>query len=190
MHFKQHSNLAGQHALLSPSQYHWINYTDDKLSHRFNSIRASMLGVEQHRYAAEEIKLGRIQEDDNTTISMYINDCIRFRMSPEVILYYSDNCFGTADAIVYRYNKLRISDLKTGVTKASEHQLEVYAAIFCLEYEIDPYSLDAIQLRVYQDNECRIYDSDPKYIWYIMNKIIVFDEQINLLRMEEESREN
>lgn len=185
MHFKHHSNLTGQHAFLSPSSYHWVNYTPDKLEYRFGTSQAAILGVEQHRYAAEQIARGIFEEDEDTTLGMFINDSIRFRMWPEVVLYYSDNCFGTADAIVFRYNKLRISDLKTGVSKASEKQLEVYAAIFCLEYDIDPYSIRSIELRIYQDNEVRLFDADPKYIWYIMDKIVEFDEQLNQLRMEE-----
>jgi hypothetical protein len=184
MHFRQHSNLAGAHAFLSPSSYHWINYTPEKLTYRFGASQAAVLGVEQHRYAAEAIERGWIQEDDTTTLGMYINDCIRFRMTPEVILYYSDNCFGTADAIVFRYGKLRISDYKSGVTKASIHQLEVYAALFCLEYEVHPWDIRTV-LRIYQLGECHTYDADPDFILYIMEKIIAFDEQLNMLRMEE-----
>lgn len=184
MNFREHSNLAGAHAFLSPSSYHWINYTSDKLSHRWHTSQAAILGVEQHRYAAEAIERGQFQEDDTTTLGKYINDSIRFRMVPEVVLYYSDNCFGTADAIAFRYNKLRISDYKSGVTKASVHQLEVYAAIFCLEYEIHPRDIK-IQLRIYQFGDCHIFDGDPEFILQIMEKIISFDEQLNTLRMEE-----
>ncbi len=185
MHFREHSNLAGAHAFLSPSGYHWINYDNAKLEHRWKTAQAAMLGVEHHRYAAECIARGIFQEDETTTLGMYINECIRFRMTPEVVLYYSDNCFGTADAIVYRYGKLRISDYKSGVTKASIHQLEVYAAIFCLEYEIHPLDIQSIQLRIYQLGECHVYDADPDYILHIMDKIIAFDSQLNSLRQEE-----
>jgi hypothetical protein len=184
MHFKEHSNLAGAHAFLSPSSYHWINYTTEKLTHRWHTAQASILGVEHHRFADEAIARGWYQDDD-TTLSMYINDCIRFRMTPEVLLYYSDNCFGTADAIAYRYGKLRISDYKSGMTKASIHQLEVYAAIFCLEYEVHPWDIQSIQLRIYQFGECHLYDGDPDFILQIMEKIIAFDSQLNILRQEE-----
>lgn len=184
MHFREHLNLAGAHAFLSPSSYHWINYTDEKLAHRWRTSQAAILGVEQHRFAAEAIANGWIQEDETTTLGMYINDSIRFRMVPEVVLYYSDNCFGTADAIVFRYGKLRISDYKSGVTKASIHQLEVYAALFCLEYEIHPWTIKT-QMRIYQFNECHTYDADPDFILQIMEKIIAFDEQLTNLRLEE-----
>lgn len=185
MHFKRHSNLRGDHAFLSPSSYHWINYDYEKLSYRWKTARAAQEGVEQHRYAAEAIELREQQYDDESTLGMFINDCIRFGMTPELLLYYSDNCFGTADAIAFHPGLLQISDLKTGDTRTSEHQLEVYAALFCLEYEVDPYDIE-IELRIYQHDECREYTADPAHISYIMEKIVAFDVRINELRMEEE----
>jgi hypothetical protein len=107
-------------------------------------------------------------------------------MTTEQILFYSENCFGTADAIAFRYKTLRIFDLKTGVVKGSVHQLEVYAAIFCLEYNISPYDIK-IELRIYQDEEVAVFDADPDDIMFIMEKIQDFDSQINHLRLEEES---
>jgi len=79
---------------------------------------------------------------------------------------------------------LRISDLKTGATRVSEHQLEVYAALFCLEYEIDPFSLRGIELRLYKDGKVLLYDADPQFIKGIMDKIVMFDEILNRLREE------
>ncbi len=115
---------------------------------------------------------------------MYINQCIQYKMSPEVVLFYSPNAYGTVDAIAYRYRRLRISDLKTGVSRVSVHQLEVYAALFCLEYMIDPFSMRGIELRIYQDAKVQVYDGDPYYIKGIMDKIVKFDEIINRLREE------
>lgn len=105
-------------------------------------------------------------------------------MSPEVVLFYSPNAFGTVDAISYRHRRLRISDLKTGVTRVSEHQLEVYTALFCLEYEVDPFSMRGIELRIYQDGKCKMYEADPYFIKRIMDKIVRFDEILNRLREE------
>lgn len=119
-----------------------------------------------------------------TTVGMYINQCIQFKMSAEVVLFYSPNAFGTVDAIAYRYRILRISDLKTGISRTSEHQLEVYAALFCLEYKIDPFFLRAIELRIYQDDTVRQYVGDPYFIKGIMDKIVRFDGILNLLREE------
>jgi Protein of unknown function (DUF2800) len=141
--------------------------------------------VAQHAYAQGEIIARRLSEHVGT-LGMYINDAIQHRMVPEQVLFYSENCFGTADAISFRYNTLRIFDLKTGVVAGSVHQLEIYAALFCLEYEVDPYKIN-IELRIYQDNEVIIYDADPDDIVFIMEKIQDFDKQINQLRLEEES---
>lgn len=186
MRFKRHSHLAGEHSFLSPSYYHWVNYDNERLFTRFKAVRASIYGVQQHAYAAEAIELREIQMDDASTLGMFINDCIRFRMVPEQVLYYSNNCFGTADAIAFRRNILRISDLKTGESRTSEHQLEIYAALFCLEYGIDPFDIKAIELRIYQHDECREYIGDPNSIAYIMDKIIDFDEQLDQHRREED----
>jgi hypothetical protein len=125
-----------------------------------------------------------VQDDETTTVGLYINQCIQYKMSAEVVLFYSPNAFGTVDAIAYRHRRLRISDLKTGVTRVSEHQLEVYAALFCLEYEIDPFSMRGIELRIYKDGKVFTYDADPYFIRGIMDKIIRFDELINRLREE------
>jgi hypothetical protein len=141
-------------------------------------------GIEHHRYAAICIEEGIVQDDETTTVGLYINQCIQYKMAAEVVLFYSPNAFGTVDAIAFRYRLLRISDLKTGVTRVSEHQLEVYAALFCLEYEIDPFSLRGIELRLYKDGRVFLYDADPYFIRDIMDKIIRFDEILNRLREE------
>lgn len=185
MNFKRHSNLAGEHAFLSPSYYHWINYSPDRLVERWYTYQATLLGTLQHAYAAEQIAAGIIQDGDSL-LDRYINDCIMFKMTAEVVLFYSENCFGTADAIVFRRNILRISDLKTGVSRTSVHQLEVYAALFCLEYEVDPYEI-SMELRIYQGDEVRLYDGDPSDIVAIQKKIIIFDHRLNQLKREEAS---
>lgn len=185
MRFKRHSNLPSDHAFLSPSAYSWVNYDEEKLAYRFKTARASLAGVQDHWYAAEAIELREVQYDGESTLGMYINDCIYWGMSPEQVLYYSDNCFGTADAISYHNRLLRICDLKTGATRTSEHQLEVYAALFCLEYNMDPYDIE-IELIIYQHNERRIYTPDPGHIAFIMDTIIAHDVKLNELRREEE----
>lgn len=115
---------------------------------------------------------------------MYINQCIQYKMSPEVVLFYSPNSFGTVDAIAYRHRRLRISDLKTGVSRTSEHQLEVYSALFCLEYGVDPFEIKDIELRIYQDAKVRNYPGDPHIIKGIMDKIVNFDKILDRLREE------
>lgn len=184
MRWNKHSHLEGAHAFLSPSSYHWINYDSEKLKNRFRTLQAAKEGVEQHQYAAISIAEGIVQDDETTTLGMYINQCIQYRMRPEQLLFYSPNSFGTADAISFRHRRLRVSDLKTGETRVSEHQLEIYAALFCLEYEWDPFDLREIELRIYQDGRCRVYVADPLFIRQIMDKIVAFDKLLDKLRLE------
>ena len=140
--------------------------------------------MEHHRYAAICIEEQIVQDDETTTVGLYINQCIQYKMHSEVVLFYSPNSFGTVDAIAFRYNTLRISDLKTGVSRTTEWQLYVYAALFCLEYGIDPFSMRGIELRIYQDYGVRLYPGDPYKIKEIMDKIVRFDGILNQLREE------
>lgn len=181
--FNNHSNLEGRHAFLSPSYYHWINYDDQKLEARFFSHRSSQRGTDLHALAKEAIRLGVKLSKSNPTLSMYVNDAIGYKMNVEQPLYYSDNCFGTADAISFRRGKLRIHDLKTGINPASMKQLEVYAAIFCLEYGHSPYEI-VIELRIYQNGEVIVHEPDPEHILFIMDKIIESDMKIEMLKQE------
>jgi hypothetical protein len=181
MIFNQHSALRDRHAFLSPSNYHWLNYNDQKLEARFYAAMAARRGSDIHALAHEAIRLGIKLSRANQALSTYVNDAIGYKMSCEQILYYSDNCFGTADTISFRRNKLRIHDLKTGVSPTSEKQLEVYAAIFCLEYDIDPFSIE-IELRIYQRDEIRVFEPIPEFILGIMDKIIEFDRQIEAIK--------
>lgn len=181
MNFNTHSALRGKHAFLSPSSYHWINYNEQKLTARYYSAAQAARGVALHEYAQTAIKLGIKQPRSSKTLYAYINDAINYKMKPEQALYYSDNCFGTADAISFRNGKLRIHDLKTGMTKTSEHQLEVYTALFCLEYGISPFEIE-IELRIYQNNDVSVFEPDPEEILTIMNTIIDFDRHVEYLK--------
>jgi hypothetical protein len=183
MNFNEHSGLAGRHAFLSPSNYHWIKYSDEKLADRYVTARAAQKGVELHAFAHEAIRLGIRLPEAPTTLSQYVNDAIGFKMATEQALYYSDNCYGHCDAICFRQGLLRIHDLKTGVIEASVHQLEVYAALFCLEYIISPHEID-IELRIYQNDDIRIFEPFPETIAMIMEKIVMFDQQIEELKMK------
>jgi hypothetical protein len=102
-------------------------------------------------------------------------------MTPEQPLYYSDNCFGTADAISFDKKLLRIHDLKNGVSPSSMLQLEVYAALFCLEYGTDPDSID-MELRIYKQNEKEILEPTSEEICDIMDKIVQYDRIIESLK--------
>ena len=181
MIFNTRSGLSGKHAFLSPSNYHWLNYNEEKLEARFHSSLAAQRGTDLHALASEAIRLGVKLSKANQALSTYVNDAIGYKMQSEQVLYYSDNCFGTADAISFRRNKLRIHDLKTGVTLSSEKQLEVYAALFCLEYSIDPSTIE-IELRIYQRDEIRVYEPMAESIYSIMDTIVEFDNHIERLK--------
>jgi hypothetical protein len=116
---------------------------------------------------------------------MYVNDAIGFKMIPEQVLFYSENCFGTADSISFRNRLLRIHDLKTGVIPAHMEQLEIYAALFCLEYKIKPADID-IELRIYQHDEILYHTPTAEDIVPIIDKIITFDKVITKLKLEED----
>jgi len=182
MNFNKHLDLVDQHAFLSPSKYHWINYSEEKLERVFVAHEAARRGSDLHNLAHEAIRLG-VKLAGRNTLGLYVNDAIGYRMTCEQVLYFSPNAFGTADTISFRRNKLRIHDLKTGVYPCSEHQLEVYAALFCLEYGFKPANIE-IELRIYQSDEARIYEADPDIITHIMDRIITFDKKINELRLE------
>jgi hypothetical protein len=129
------------------------------------------MGTLLHEWAKTTIDLGIKQPRSNKTLYAYVNDAIGFKMSTEVVLYYSDNFFGTADAISFRDNILRIHDLKTGVTPVHMEQLCVYAALFCLEYRIKPCDI-AIELRIYQNDDVIIAKPTAEDIVPIMDKIV------------------
>ena len=185
MNFKKHSSLEGKHAFLGASKYHWINYDDDKLIESYSKFQATLNGTILHDFACQCITLGQKLPKSQKTLNMYVNDAIGFKMKPEKVFSYSDNCFGTADAIVFRNNLLRIHDLKTGVTRAHMEQLEIYAALFCLEYNKKPSDID-MELRIYQNNEILVHNPTVEDILPIMDKIITFDKLIDRMKMEGE----
>lgn len=183
MIFNQHSELAGKHAFLSPSSYHWLNYDVQKLRARFSAAMGARRGTHLHGLAQRAIELGVPLHRSNKALATYVNDALKYNMRCEQTLYYSDNCFGTADTISFNRKKLRIHDLKTGITKTSEKQLEVYAALFCLEYGVSPFDID-IELRIYQREEVNVFVPDPETIMFIMDKIIEHDQHLDAIREE------
>ena len=106
MNFNRHSNLEGQHAFLGASKFHWLNYSEEKLIESYSNALAKQRGTELHEFAAQCIRLGQKLPKSKKTLNMYVNDAIGYRMSPEVVLFYSEYCFGTADAISFKDNIL------------------------------------------------------------------------------------
>lgn len=181
-HFNDHSRdiKEGAHAILSPSQSSWTNYeSQEYLFNLVCSKYAQEIGTLLHKLAESAIKYkvripklaarpmitlwllangiprGIINTDKYVSnFVAYVNDAIGFDMEPEIPLKYSENAFGTADAIRFNEKKmhLRIHDYKSGVTKPCLRQLEVYAAYFCMEYNIKPKDL-TIELRIYWQDD-------------------------------------
>ncbi len=201
MNFNKHSNLEGRHAFLSPSNYHWINYSDEKLDLSYKKHQAVERGVKLHAYAKTAIDLRRWQPKSEDVVDTYINDAIGYGMSTEVPLYYSENCFGTADAIGFctgqdKYYVIRVHDLKTGVTKAHPSQVNLYDALFCLEYGFQIKEEIGITIPEGCLHHHRIYQSvfeknileinpEPDYIRFLMNKIVESDARLEKIKRGE-----
>lgn len=198
MNWNKHYNLKNQHSFLSASKYHWINYDADKLAMAWQNAEAAALGTRIHEVAAELIELGIKQKKEKKTFNLYVNDAIGFKMRPEQILYYSDNAYGTADAISFRKDPktgrecLRIHDLKTGIVPAHMEQLMIYAGYFCLEYGYKPRDID-IELRIYQNDQVLVHNAFDEFkegvtgydmIESIIKKIVTFDKLIEEMKAE------
>ncbi len=171
MIFNKHLNLEGLHAPFGASKSSWLRYDDNKIIDVYQNMKAAEMGTRLHEWAAETIKLGIKQPRSSKTISAYVNDAIGFKMDTEVVLFYSDRFFGTADSISFRNNMLRIHDLKTGTTPVKMEQLEIYAALFCLEYKIKPSEID-MELRIYQNDNVLVHNPTAEDILPIMEKIV------------------
>lgn len=178
MRFNTHFDLKDKHAFLSPSKYHWVNYDEERLRETFTRAMAVQKGTVLHDFASFAINIRQKQPRIKSSLNMFINDAIGYRMKSEQPLYYSQHSFGTADAISFSDNLLRIHDLKTGETPASMNQLYVYSALFCLEYSVKPEDIH-IELRIYQTGAILVEHPNAEVIRDIMNKIVVFDQKLN-----------
>ena len=185
MIFHDHSRIKGSHAFLAPSSPYWLNYSEEKLIERWRNAKAAERGTILHDWAAQTISLGQKLPRSQRTINMYVNDALGYRMTPEVPLYFSDNCFGTTDAIAFNKNTLRISDLKTGISPVHMEQLEIYAALFCLEYHIKPIDIHT-ELRIYQNDEILLHEPDGYDIEAIIDRIKDSDKILKQMQEEGE----
>ena len=180
MIFNRHSNLEGLHAPFAASQSSWLRYDDDKAIDVYTNKKAAEMGTRLHQWAKDTIDLGIKQQRSKKTLYAYVNDAIGFQMSTEVVLFYSERFFGTADAISFRNGVLRIHDLKTGKTPVHMEQLEIYAALFCLEYKVKPGEIE-IELRIYQNNEVIVHNPTAEDIVPIMDKIVHLNKLLERL---------
>jgi hypothetical protein len=182
--FNNHKELEGLHAPYSPSQSSWLRYDDEKAVRVHRKKKAANMGTRLHQWAKDTIDLGIKQPRSQKTLCAYVNDAIGYKMKTEVVLYYSPRFFGTADTICFRDNFLRIHDLKTGEEPAGMEQLEVYAALFCLEYGIKPGEIE-MELRIYQNDEILYHKPTAEDIAPIMDKIVHTDKLLEKIDYEE-----
>lgn len=163
MNFNKHFELDGKHAILSPSKPYWLNYSQEQIRNFIIAQNAAAKGTKLHEMAADLIREGLKLRGSTQTLVAYVNDAIGYGMTPEVALKYSDSCFGHTDAIDYSRGVLRIHDLKTGTGPVHMEQLEIYAALFLLEYEralgVNPLNTK-VNLRIYQNDDIQEYSPD------------------------------
>lgn len=184
MIFNNHFKLDGRHAPFSASSSTWLRYDDAKAIEVLKNKQAAELGTRLHDWAKKTIDLKIKQPKSKKTLYMYVNDAIGFRMSTEVVLYYSDRFFGTADSISFRDGKLRIHDLKTGKTPVHMEQLIIYAALFCLEYKIKPSEIE-MELRIYQNDEVIYLIPTAEDVVPVMDKIVHLNKMLEEMDLEE-----
>lgn len=210
MDWNVHKNVEGRHAFLSPSQYSWIRKSDSELKDAKLNSYATTIGTLVHNYAEtcirfkeelcdSDIRMVRLDLLRNgipaeaidiqfifPTLMRYVNDSIAFGMDPEVVLYYSDNCFGTTDAIQFRRKHLRIHDLKTGLSPAKIDQLMIYAALFYLEYGYKPESIHT-ELRIYQAGDILLCEPSAAEVREVMGAIVNADRVLSEMFPKSES---
>lgn len=184
MNFNRHSELEGKHAFLSASKYHWIRYDEAKMADVFHGYFAAEEGTKLHAFAADCVRLRQKLVKKKKTLNMYVNDTVDLNMTAEQPLYFSRNFFGTADAISFENGVLRIHDFKSGTIPAHEEQLFIYAALFCLEYDVAPEDIQ-MELRIYQNDDVLIFHPDPAVIREIMHKGVEYDALIEDIRIKE-----
>lgn len=174
------------HAIFGASNYHWINYSLEKMVQTFVNQQQKHVGTELHKTAAMLIKHKIKLPETDQTLNMYVNDAIYFDMRPEQKLFYSKYFYGTADAIKMNDQILRVHDLKTGKTKTSMHQLEVYVAFYLLEYDLIPNDFDDIIIRIYQNNSFKEEHIGNEILIPIMDKIVMANAVFEKLEKEDE----
>lgn len=121
-----------------------------------------------------------VPAESYATVIGYINDAISFKMKPEERLRYSENFFGTADAIKDLGDTLIIFDLKTGTASPHVEQLLIYAALYCLANSKNPEQMN-FELRLYQGNDIFVATPSAEDIRPIMETIVEFDKIMNRL---------
>lgn len=183
MSYLYSSDRLPDHAIFSPSQPSWLNYSEEQTIERYRNAQAKEMGTRLHSWAAETIALNIRQSRTHKTLNMFINDAIGFRMIPEneithvTRFVYSEFFFGTCDAYSYNNRVLRIHDLKTGKGPVHPEQLEIYAALFYLQEKLDPFKNQTI-LRIYQNDDVMEWEPEQERIKEIMDLIVKRDKAL------------
>lgn len=185
MEWNDHKYMRNKHAIFTCSNPCWVNYDCEKAVNYVNSQLAKERGTMLHECAEKMIKLKMRQAHRQETFCMYVNDALSYRLEPEVLLFYSERFFGTADAIGFDEEKqfLRIHDLKTGTGPVHPEQLLAYAALFCLEYHKDPYKIEC-ELRIYQNNQFFKFNPTGGEIATMMEQIKMLDMATSTMDLE------
>lgn len=171
-----------KHAMFSPSEKSWVNYDRDKIVARYDQVMAVERGTQLHEFAATAIKLKMLLDPSMGVIADYVQDCITLNVETEQEVIYTPEINGTADAIKYDpyENRLYVFDLKTGQSKASIVQLQIYAAIWCAYNGKNPLSMK-FDLRIYHNQypERNCSEEDEN----LSNRIYDIIEQMNYIDM-------
>lgn len=205
MIWNRHPKLEGTHAFLSASKYSWLYKNDVDIVEAYKNSYAQTIGTMMHSFAAdcigfrEKLRKGDMRlvkldlmrkgvpefvidlRDSFPTLMRYVNDAVDFQMDQEVLLYYSDYCYGTVDAISVTKDILRIHDLKTGVTPAKMDQLLIYSALFYLEYGYKPEAMHT-ELRIYQMDDIVAHTPEPEEVREVMEAIVRADRVLQKLK--------
>lgn len=210
MIFNKHFDLEGKHALLSASSWRWVNDDVDSLTQRLCGLHAQSIGTILHQIAYEHIKHRiKLNKYDKKNVMLrlltegipgividtidfdamfnnllnYVNDGVGYNMEPEVVLKYTNNFFGTADTIKFSEDErfLRIHDYKSGVAPAHIEQLVIYAAYFCLEYQVKPTTIKS-ELRIYQNDKIVFHNPEPEELLAVTEKVITLDKFLNNIK--------
>ena len=163
-------------------------YAADEITLAHKKSNVSSIAQEIESYIYEKYKsnskayglkliqhLNYIQKEVFEMLKFYINDGIGYKMEVEQPLVYSDNLYGTADSIIFKDQLLRIHDLKTGSHEAKMEQLETYASLFCLEYDIKPSDID-FELRLYQWDGIIVHKPTVEDLLPIMDSIVTIEK--------------
>ena len=205
MVWNKHTNLEGSHAFLSASKYSWLSKSNEEVVQSYTNSFSQAIGTLMHAYAADYIRFRqKLRKSDARgakidlmrrgvpefaiyirsffpNVMRYVNDSIDFMMDPEILLYYSDLCYGTADAIQVNNSVLRIHDLKTGQTTAKIDQLKIYAALYFLEYGQKPERMRT-ELRIYQLDDIIVHEPEVEEIREVMDCIVEKDRVLQKLK--------